>query len=35
MDTLLTPIEGATHQELGGITVDSVQAANGRVKRLV
>ena len=35
MDTLLAPIEGATHQELGGITVDSIQAANGRVKRLV
>ena len=35
MDTLLAPIEGATHQELGGITVDSVQAANGRIKRLV
>jgi hypothetical protein len=35
MDTLLAPIEGATHQELGGITVDSMQAANGRIKRLV
>ncbi len=35
MDALLAPIEGATHQELGGITVDSVQAANGRLKRPV
>src|SRR2546426_11199624 len=35
MDTLLAPIEGATHQELGGITIDSVPAANGRLKRLV
>jgi hypothetical protein len=35
MDTLLAPIEGATHQELGGITIDSVRAANGRMKRLV
>ena len=35
MDTLLAPIAGAARQELGGITIDSIQAANGRVKRLV
>jgi hypothetical protein len=35
MDPLLAPIEGAEHQEIGGITVDVVQAANGRIKRLV
>ena len=31
MDPLLAPVEGATHQELGGISIDTVQAANGRI----
>jgi len=35
MDPLLAPIEGADHQEIGGIMVDVVRAANGRIKRLV
>jgi hypothetical protein len=35
MDPLLAPIEGADHLEIGGITVDAVRAANGRIKRLV
>ena len=35
MDPLLDPIEGADHRELGGATVDTVRAANGRVKRVV
>ncbi len=35
MDPLLTPIEGAHRQEIGGITVETVQAGNGRIKRLV
>ncbi len=35
MDPLLTPIEGADRQVIAGITVDTVQAANGRIKRLV
>ena len=35
MDSLLAPIEGADHHEVGGVTVDVVQAANGRIKRAV
>jgi len=35
MDTLLAPIAGADHHKVGNITVDVVQAANGRIKRLV
>ena len=35
MDRLLAPIEGADHHEVGGVTVDVVRAANGRIKRLV
>jgi hypothetical protein len=35
MDSLLAPIEGADHHEVGSVTVDVVRAANGRVKRLV
>ncbi len=35
MDPLLAPIEGADHHEVGGVTVDVVRAANGRIKRLV
>ena len=35
MDPLLAPIAGADHHQVGNITVDIVQAANGRIKRLV
>jgi hypothetical protein len=35
MDTLLAPIAGAHHREVGGVTVDIVPAANGRIKRAV
>ncbi len=35
MDPMFKPIEGADHQEIGGVKVDTVQAANGRIKRLV
>ena len=35
MDSLLAPIEGADHHEVGGVTVDVVQAADGRIKRAV
>jgi hypothetical protein len=35
MDRLLAPIEGADHHEGGGVTVDVVRAANGRIKHLV
>jgi hypothetical protein len=35
MDPLLDPIEGADHREIGGAEVDTVRAANGRVKRAV
>ena len=35
MDPLFAPIEGADHHEVGGVTVDVVRAANGRIKRLV
>jgi hypothetical protein len=35
MDTLLAPIAGARHREVGGVTVDIVPAANGRIKRAV
>jgi hypothetical protein len=35
MDPLLAPIEGADHYEVGGVMVDVVRAADGRVKRLV
>jgi hypothetical protein len=34
-DALLAPIEGAQHHELGGVVVDVVPAANGRIKRAV
>lgn len=34
-DPLLAPIEGAQHHELGGVVVDVVPAANGRIKRAV
>jgi hypothetical protein len=35
MEALLKPIKGADHQEIGGITVDTIPVANGRIKRLV
>src|SRR5918999_4736764 len=35
MDPLLAPIEGAEHHELGGVEIDVVPAANGRIKRAV
>ena len=35
MESLLKPIKGAHHQEIGDIMVDTMQAANGRIKRLV
>src|SRR3569833_300935 len=34
-DTLLAPIEGADHREMGGVQIDTVPAANCRVKRVV
>jgi len=33
-DPLLAPIRGAIHREVGGVTIDIEQAANGRVKRV-
>jgi hypothetical protein len=35
MDPLVDPIEGADHREIGGAQVDTVRAANGRVKRAI
>lgn len=35
MDTLLQPIEGAEHREVGGLEVDAVAVGNGRIKRVV
>jgi hypothetical protein len=35
MDPRLAPIEGADRHEVGGVRVDVVRAANGRIKRLV
>ncbi|HET7874061.1 MAG TPA: hypothetical protein VFN71_00945 [Methylomirabilota bacterium] len=34
-DPLLGPMTGAQHQEVGGVKIDTVRAANGRVKRVV
>jgi hypothetical protein len=34
-DPLTDPIEGADHRELGGVEVDVVPLANGRLKRAV
>jgi hypothetical protein len=34
-DTLLAPIKGAEHREVGGVQLDVVAAGNSRVKRLV
>ena len=33
--TLLGPLKGATHREVGGVLVDVVQTGNARVKRIV
>jgi hypothetical protein len=35
MDTLLAPIAGAHHREVGGVTVDIVPAAYCRIKRAI
>jgi hypothetical protein len=34
-DPLLAPIAGADHRAVGGVTVDILPAANGRIKRVV
>lgn len=34
-DTLLAPMKGAEHREVGGVQLDTVAAANCRVKRAV
>ena len=33
-DPLLAPIKGAVRREIGGVTIDIAEAANGRVKRV-
>ncbi|WP_210516664.1 cupin domain-containing protein [Hymenobacter terricola] len=33
--SLLSPLKGATHREVGGVLVDVVQTGNARVKRVV
>jgi hypothetical protein len=33
--SLLAPIKGAAHREVGGVLVDVVQTGNARVKRIV
>ena len=35
MDPLLAPIPGASRRDVGGVEVDVLKAANGRVKRVV
>jgi len=35
MDPLLAPIPGASRRDVGGVEVDVVKAANGRLKRVV
>ena len=35
MDPLLAPIDGAEHQEAGGVKLDVVRAGSGRVKRAI
>jgi hypothetical protein len=35
MDPLLGPVEGAEHQEVGGVRLDVSRAGSGRVKRAV
>ena len=34
-DTLLAPMRGAEHREVGGVQLDVVAAGNSRVKRLI
>jgi hypothetical protein len=34
-DTLLEPMKGAEHREVGGVQLDVVAAGNSRVKRLI
>ena len=34
-DTLLAPMKGADHREVGGVQMDTVAVANCRVKRVV
>ena len=34
-DTLLAPIEGAEHREIGHVSVDVVPAGSGRIKRVI
>jgi hypothetical protein len=34
-DSLLAPIEGAQHSEIGGVAIDTVRAGTARVKRVV
>ena len=33
-DPLLAPMAGASHRVIGGVTIDIMEAANGRVKRV-
>jgi hypothetical protein len=33
-DALLAPMRGADRREVGGVTIDTARAANGRVKRV-
>jgi hypothetical protein len=35
MDSLLAPIAGADHHQVGGLEVDVARIANGRMKRIV
>ena len=35
VDTLLAPMQGAEHREVGGVQLDAVAAGNCRVKRVV
>jgi hypothetical protein len=34
-DTLMAPMKGAEHREVGGVQLDVVAAGNSRVKRLI
>ena len=34
-DTLLAPMKGAEHREVGGVQMDSVNAGSSRVKRVI
>jgi hypothetical protein len=35
MDSLIAPMTGADHRQVGGVQADTVRAANGRIKRLI